>query len=397
MRNWITPNGSPGPNADGDAAVALSFTYRLRFTRDALDPENHMLTDVMPAARDDAARVLVAIDAGVETAQPDVRARVMTALDHAADHLTVAEIITVPGGEAAKNDDAVVQTITQAIHEHGLCRHSYVVTIGGGAVLDAVGFAAATAHRGVRLVRLPTTTLAQGDAGIGVKNGINAFGKKNFLGTFTSPWAVINDTMFLTTLSDRDWRCGFSEAVKVALVRDGAFFEQIEQQAQRIAARDLAASRPIVQRCAELHLQHIVEGGDPFELTTARPLDFGHWSAHKLEQMSDYRIRHGEAVAIGVALDVLYAAAIGLLSETDADRVLRCLSELGFELFASELRDTNTLFEGIEEFREHLGGRLTIALIDRLGRQRDVHEIDRGKMAEAIDQLEGRAAAEPRR
>ena len=109
-------------------------------------------------------------------------------------------ILIVPGGEAVKNDIRHIEEILQVIQDAGLCRHSYVLAIGGGAVLDAVGYAAATAHRGVRLVRIPTTVLAQDDSAVGVKNGINAFGKKNYLGTFAPPSAVINDFSFLPTL-----------------------------------------------------------------------------------------------------------------------------------------------------------------------------------------------------
>ena len=214
--------------------------------------------------------------------------------------------VTIPGGEESKNSPVVLERILQIIHDAGIDRQSYVMVVGGGAVLDAVGYAAAIAHRGVRLVRLPTTTLSQADSGVGVKNGVNAFGKKNYLGVFSPPWAVVNDQSLLSTLSDRDWRCGFAEAVKVGLVKNAALFEDIEAQVGRISERHLDAALPVIRKSAELHLRHITESGDPFELTSARPLDFGHWAAHKLEQMTQFRLRHGEAVAIGVALDTVY-------------------------------------------------------------------------------------------
>ena len=122
-------------------------------------------------------------------------------------------------------------SVHRAIHEYGIDRHAYVLAVGGGALLDMVGYAAATAHRGVRLVRVPTTVLSQNDSGIGVKNSVNAFGKKNFLGTFAPPFAVFNDFTFLTTLSDRDWRAGISEAIKVALLKDATFFAFLEEHA----------------------------------------------------------------------------------------------------------------------------------------------------------------------
>src|SRR5690606_8009111 len=145
------------------------------------------------------------------------------------------------------------------------------------------------------------------------------------------------DRSFLRTLDDRDWRAGTSEAVKVALIKDPAFFEWLEATAPKIAARDADAMRTLVVRCAELHLEHIRASGDPFEMGSSRPLDFGHWAANKLEPLSGYSIRHGEAVAIGIALDCTDASLIGLLPQASCERVLRALEALGFDLFAQDL------------------------------------------------------------
>jgi 3-dehydroquinate synthase len=378
-----------------DHAFSADYTYRLRFTSDVFDPANATLRDLIagtPSFREGSPRggpvfpALVCIDEGVATAWPHLRKDIE---HYFADGLRLADTLILPGGEPAKSDLGVVNRIVQAVHDHHICRHSFVVAVGGGAMLDAVGFAASAAHRGVRLIRIPTTTLAQGDAGIGVKNGINAFGKKNFLGTFTPPWAVINDDRFLTTLSDRDWRSGLSEAVKVALVKDASLFNAIEAAAPRLAMRDHEAVRPIIRRCAELHLLHIAFGGDPFEMNEARPLDFGHWAAHKLEQMTGFALTHGEAVAIGMAFDITYSAMTGRLDQTEADRILACLSALGFDLY-HEAADDPALLEGLEEFREHLGGRLTIALLNGIGEPVDVHDIDADVMREAIAHI-GRA------
>src|SRR5204862_561409 len=131
-------------------------------------------------------------------------------------------------GERVKNKHDWVLRVHHAIERAGLCRHSFLAAVGGGAVLDMAGLAAATAHRGIRHIRIPTTVLSQNDSGIGVKNGVNAFGKKNFLGTFAPPFAVINDSGFLTTLDDRDWRSGIAEAIKVALIKDAPFFNFIK-------------------------------------------------------------------------------------------------------------------------------------------------------------------------
>jgi 3-dehydroquinate synthase len=284
-----------------------------------------------------------------------------------------------------------VAQIHEAINKAGMCRHSYVVAIGGGAVIDAVGYAAATAHRGVRLVRVPTTVLAQCDAAIGVKNGINHFDKKNFLGTFTPPFAVINDTTFLTTLSARDWRAGVAEAVKVALIKDAAFFDFIEENAGRLLWRDMIVMQKLIHRCAQLHLDHIAHDGDPFEHGSSRPLDFGHWCAHKLEQLTDYQLRHGEAVAIGIAVDSTYSYVMGFLSETVWRRILRLLFTLGFALCVAELAEyldrpghKRCVLRGLVEFREHLGGRLTVTLLRDIGHGFEVNDMNVPMLIESI-------------
>ncbi len=317
-------------------------------------------------------------------AQPDLKSRIR-AFVKSQPHLQMpGNIQFVPGGEAVKNDVHIVERMLKCINAVDLDRRSYVVVIGGGAVLDAVGFAAAIAHRGIRLVRLPTTTLAQADSGVGVKNSINLFQKKNWIGTFAVPWGVVNDARMLSTLPDRDYLCGFSEAVKVTALKDRAAFEEIERLADRIRERDTEAAHRVIAHSAKLHLDHITLGGDPFEALEARPLDFGHWSAHKLEVMSEFSLRHGEAVAIGVAVDTVYSSLKHGLPSEDADRVVECLVRLGLKLDHPCLHQTRELFAGLEEFRQHLGGRLTLTMLTALGSKIDVHEIDRDLMLEAI-------------
>ncbi len=377
-----------------DAPFTLSFTHRVRFTRGVFDPANPVLPDLLEPTEGRTACAAVFIDSGVANAMPGLAGAVACLFEtHPRLHLPAPPAI-LPGGETIKNDPAHLARILDHIHGAKLCRRSYAIAVGGGALLDAVGYAASIAHRGIRLIRIPTTTLAQDDSAVGVKNGVNAYGKKNFLGVFAPPFAVINDSDFLHTLHDRDWRSGFSEAVKVALVKDAAFFDQIERLAPAIAARDLAAAEPVIRRSAELHLRHITEGGDPFELTLARPLDFGHWAAHKLEQLSAFDLRHGEAVAIGVALDTTYSALAGHLDARAADRVLTCLNNLGFALDHPLLRHPD-LPAGLGEFREHLGGRLTISLLTGLGRPFDAHEIDPAILNAAIEHLAPSAPDRP--
>ena len=376
--------------------IHVSFRYAVHFTTGVFTPANPLLRDVAarPGATS-ASRILVVVDSGIERAHPGVLDAIRRYFSaHSASIELAGSVLVLPGGEQVKNDPAHVDQLLAAMHAAALCRHSYLVAVGGGAVLDAAGFAAATAHRGVRLIRVPTTVLAQDDSAVGVKNGINAFGKKNYIGTFAPPFAVINDFAFLTTLTDRDWRAGVTEAVKAALIRDPAFFDFIEANAVAILARDRAVMERVIRQSAALHLAHIATGGDPFELGSSRPLDFGHWAAHKLEQLTDYRMRHGEAVGIGIALDSTYSYLAGLLPEQQWRRIVDVIHALGLPVYAPQLsesvdrpQDSRSVLRGLAEFQEHLGGRLTIMLLEGIGRPLDVHEIRVDLMRESIETL----------
>ena len=371
-----------------DISFSVPFVHRLRFTTDLLGSEREVLAEVLEPSGTQPARVQLWLDGCVAAAQPALADRLCDLIDSCPERFVrtgPAEI--APGGEGVKNDIHLLEGMLKVFEQADLDRRSYVVVAGGGAVLDAVGFAAAIAHRGLRLVRLPTTTLSQADSGIGVKNSVNLFGKKNWVGTFAVPWAVVNDAGLLATLPDRDFVCGFAEAVKVALLKDRDFFDDICDTATRIRDRDMAAAQPVIRAAAEWHLKHITRGGDPFENEVARPLDFGHWSAHKLETLSDFGLRHGEAVAIGVAVDCVYSAKVHGLPRRDAARVLHCLADLGFPLRHPCLADTGPLFAGMEEFRQHLGGELTLTMLRGVGEPLDVHEVDRAAMADAIGEV----------
>jgi len=372
-------------------SFSVPFTYLVSFTTDLFNENNPVFRTFLQQQITNATikKILVVVDEGVATAHPTLAASIRTYLATEPAVTLVADPLVVPGGETAKNDPALVDRIVDAVNDYGIDRHSYVVGIGGGAVLDLVGYAAAISHRGVRHIRIPTTVLSQNDSGVGVKNGVNYKGKKNFLGTFAPPVAVFNDASFLATLDNRDWRSGIAEAVKVALIKDLPFFEWLEAHTTELAQRDPAAMSYLIYRCADLHMQHI-SGGDPFEMGSARPLDFGHWAAHKLEYLTNFAIRHGEAVAIGIALDVVYSQLAGRLQEADTNRILHMLQGVGFDLFHPALAENNSehLVRGLAEFQEHLGGELTITLLDALGKGVEVHEMDAALIRQAVEKLE---------
>ncbi|WCJ61183.1 3-dehydroquinate synthase [Fontisphaera persica] len=374
--------------------ITVRWQHRVFFTRNLFHPENPLLAKVLCSNNEiQPARVWMVVDVGLAQAQPEWLASVIPWF---AQHRGTLELVSpplvYPGGETVKNDWAHLHSLLQEIEKHRLDRHNYLIAAGGGALLDLAGLAAALAHRGLRLIRLPSTVLAQADSGVGVKNGINAFGKKNFLGTFAPPYAVINDLALLHTLAERDRRAGWVEAVKVACLKDAAFFAQLEREAQALLDFEPQAVQSAIYRCAELHVTHIAQGGDPFEFGSARPLDFGHWAAHKLEALSDWTLRHGEAVAMGIAVDVLCARQAGWLPAPAAGRILALLHQLGFSLY-SPLMEKNTaagqwaLWEGLQEFREHLGGQLRLTQLRDIGQSFETDHLDPRWVRQAVQVL----------
>jgi 3-dehydroquinate synthase len=382
--------------------ISVNWNFPVAFTRDLFANENPVLIDTIQRLGEKRRhRAVVYADAHVLAHQPLLPQRIAQYFDAHGSRLELAApVFSVPGGEACKNDFPYAESVMRQLLELRMDRQSYVIVIGGGAVLDAIGFAAALVHRGLRLIRIPTTVLAQNDAGVGVKNAVNYFGK-NALGTFAPPFAVLNDFDFLRGLPDRDWLSGVAEAFKVAIIRDAVFFEDLCQAAPLYPKRDFNAMTELVARCAALHLDHIRTNGDPFEYGTARPLDFGHWSAHKLELMSDFAVSHGEAVASGVLLDSIYAQKQGWITPEELERIDNGLRQSGFALWFDWLnqRDASgdrVVFGGLRDFQEHLGGELCVTFPRGIGDRFEVNSIELPMMETALIELERRALEAPR-
>jgi 3-dehydroquinate synthase len=376
---------------------AVTYDYPVYFTEHLFAPDNPVLTTALSRLEPDKRhRAVIFVDDGVLAARPSLPDEIAAYADrHAGRIEVVAPPLPVPGGERVKAELHFVEQMQEVLFRHHIDRHSFAIAVGGGAVLDAVGLVAATTHRGVRHVRVPTTVLAQNDSGVGVKNGVNLNGVKNFVGAFAPPFAVLNDLAFIDCLPPRDRIAGMAEAVKVALIRDRAFFEWLEAQADDLVLFERAAMAEMIRRCAELHMRQIAHGGDPFEFGSVRPLDFGHWSAHKLESLTKYHLRHGEAVAIGIALDSRYSVLAGHLAAGAEERIAALLEHLGFKLWHPALEKPApdgrpAVLAGLEEFREHLGGRLTVTLLEALGTGIEVHEMESARVEAAIAWLKAR-------
>ena len=380
--------------------ITVSFEYPVCFTRGVFAADNPLLASVMDRLGERRRHRAVAfVDAGLADAQPALIEHIKEYFHRRGDELELAgPPQVVPGGPAAKSNWQAVRDVMWTLGNLHLDRQSFVLAVGGGSMLDMVGFATSIVHRGLRLIRLPSTTLAQDDAGIGVKTGMDEHGQKNFVGTFAPPFAVINDFELLRTLPREHWLGGVAEAFKVAIIKDAEFFEFLCQAAPALRRRDETAMSETIRRCALLHLEHTRSSGDPFEFGSARPLDFGHWAAHRIEMLSGYALAHGQAVAIGIALDSHYAAARGLLGQDELERILAGLASAGLPLYHDCLtqRDGDgklELLEGLEHFREHLGGRLTITLPEGIGHRREVHHMDAELIAQAVQRLRRRHQA----
>lgn len=367
----------------------MAYNYPTIFTTRVFDTENETLVTTLERLNEGRRhRVVFYVDAALATPLLIEQIEAYCAAHSSVINLAAPVKVVSGGFEIKNNPDFIISTLKELGELH-IDRQSFVVVIGGGSVIDAVGLAVALLHRGARLIRMPTTVLGQDDAGVGVKNGIDFNGQKNFMGCFAPPFAVINDLAFLTSLGDEDWFGGFAEAVKVSIIRDESFFEQLEQAAPALCARDLSVAKQIIHRSAELHLRQISKGGDPFEFGSARPLDFGHWAAHRLEVISGHELGHGYAVSIGIALDTIYAQKQGLITELESNRIQALLSALKLPLYSKwlEARDENgglLLIKGVEDFREHLGGQLNITLPTTIGKAIEVHELDCALVEESI-------------
>jgi 3-dehydroquinate synthase len=372
-------------------SFSVPFEYPVFFTKDLFHPQNNLLASVIGRRNEIRRhRLKVFIDSGVVQSIPSMVKNIETYMKNRSDQFKMEGMPEiVPGGEQAKSGWNLAKRVMQSIANSHLCRQSFVLAIGGGSVLDIVGLAASLVHRGVRLIRIPSTVLAQNDAGVGVKNGIDDRGMKNFAGTFAPPFAVLIDYQLLRTVASKYWLGGIAEAFKVAIIADRDFFHYLCDHASVLRERDEAAIETTVKRCAILHLEHIRSSGDPFEFGKARPLDFGHWSAHKLEVLSGYNLGHGQAVSIGIAIDSFYASKVGLLSEKERDSVIGALKETGLPIW-SDLLELRTpegrleLLQGLDDFQEHLGGQLTVTLPKGIGQKVEVHKIDPSIIEQAI-------------
>ena len=295
-----------------------------------------------------------------------------------------AEVVLVPDGERHKHLASVAR-IYEALVRAGADRGSVVVAVGGGVIGDMAGFAAATYLRGVDLVHVPTTLLAQVDASVGGKVGVNLAAGKNLVGAFYPPRLVVTDPAVLATLPRREYRAGLYEVIKYGMACSAELFAELERKAARLADPSADIVPRIVAECCRL--KAAIVSDDERESGGRRVLNFGHTAGHAIEAVTAYRrFRHGEAVAWGMLVASQVAVGRGLLSEHD-DRALRALvMNLGPLPHIAELPATKVL-ELTRRDKKVVNGLLHFVLPTGVGATRIVDDVSESELTQALQRV----------
>ncbi len=274
------------------------------------------------------------------------------------------EVAFIPDGETSKSLREAEKIYTRAI-EAGLDRKSVVIALGGGVVGDLAGFVAATFMRGISLIQIPTTLLAQVDSSVGGKTAVNHALGKNLIGAFHQPRAVFIDLNFLKTLPEREIKSGLGEVVKYGVISDEKFFSYFEDNADKILSRDLKILAHIVKRSCEIKAQ--VVGADEKESGLRRILNFGHTMAHAIEEETHYeKYRHGEAVAIGMLAAAQISSELGKTSAANVTRLENLIKKFGMVTNCAGL-DADKLYDVTFRDKKTVGGKVNWVLMKNFG------------------------------
>ncbi len=384
---WQEPTSRYQTDAAGHlqirADASRQMDQRIIFTRNLFEPANRTLINLV-----EAHHAFFILDRAVASLGPAIQAY--------ADHWKIpTKIVFLKEGEQNKTLEEVVRLLNDA-ETFGLDRRSYFIAIGGGALMDVVGFTASIFRRGVPYIRVPTTLLGQVDASVGVKTGINYGGIKNLVGTFVGPAAVINDIQFLCSLSQRQLASGLSEVIKATAVRDTAGFARLEQSYPDVLKiNHTGAGASDVQQIVEIGLRNHLEEleKDFYEVSLKRILNFGHEFGHRLEAAAHGRLAHGEAVALGMLLATEIGFQKGITPLETRNRLYRLIENVGLPVY-DEMMTPQVLFPAVEEARKHQGGNFNLVVPTSIGQAtflQDVSEHDLQKALKALGDAPERA------
>ena len=292
------------------------------------------------------------------------------------------DVFEIGDGERFKTLDtyaAILDTLVAKRHS----RATTVVALGGGVVGDVAGFAAATYQRGVDLVQIPTTLLAQVDSSVGGKTAVNHPAGKNLIGAFHQPRAVVADVDTLHTLPKRELLAGLAEVIKCGVIADAGFFGWLEAHAAEVAALDAGATLHAVRRCCEIKAE--VVAADEREQGRRAILNFGHTFGHAIEALTGYqRYLHGEAVAIGMAMAMALSVRLGLAPGSDAQRVQRLLRTAGLP-GAAEGVSPEAMLDAMAMDKKARDGRVRLVVCKGIGRVSVIADAPRKTVLAAIE------------
>ena len=348
--------------------------------------------------------VLPSLGKKLAAMRPNVRAAIVTDSAVAELYLDLAEAalseagigsvrIIVPEGEKSKSF-GVFERVCESMIAERIERGDVVVALGGGVVGDLAGFAAAVVRRGLEVVQVPTTLLAQVDSSVGGKTGINSQHGKNLIGAFQQPILVLADTALLDTLPPREFRAGYAEVVKYGLIGDAAFFSWLEANSREVFAGGAAREHAIAVSC---RAKAGTVARDERESGERALLNLGHTFGHALEAAAGFsdRLLHGEGVAVGLALAFAFSARRGLLPAAEADRVARHLAGVGLPTrmsdIAGELPGPDRLLELMAQDKKVKRGKLALILARGIGAAFIEPDVDQGEIrAFLAEQLSAR-------
>lgn len=293
-------------------------------------------------------------------------------------------VISVPGTESTKSL-AFASTLCQAALQARIPRDGAFVAVGGGTVMDVVGFAASIFRRGIGYVRVPTTLIGMIDVGVGIKQAVNVDYQKNVIGSFYAPLGIINDQSFLATLPRRHLACGVSEAIKIALICEEQLFGLLEKHAPSLIAtgfqRPESLTQEILYRSEAAMIDQL--SSNLHEMDRRRLVDFGHTFSPIIESASDYEVPHGEAVAMDMLLSSAIGVRVGLVPPWLPARLARLLRAVGLPLTHPTMTP-ELMSSAIEEARLHRAGSLNLVVPTAIGRGAFLQEVPSADLAHAL-------------
>jgi 3-dehydroquinate synthase len=366
-----------------EVKAQLEVNYRVTMTRGLLNPADPAFAQICGVDGSKQSKRLVVIDSVVL----DLYKEKLNTYFAAWNILPVWKIIT--GNEETKTMKQAL-SVAEAMTEAGLLRRTEaVIAIGGGVVLDIVGFAASLYRRGIPYIRIPTTLMGQVDAGIGIKTGVNFGHHKNRLGTYFAPVAALIDPEFLLTLDQRHIANGVAEIIKMALIKDKTLFQLLEKEVNNLNPRVMACECPRIKEIFSRAIAGMLDELEPnlWEATLERSVDYGHTFSPSLELIANPALLHGEAVAIDMALSIALALYRDLISIGEAERALNLINQAGLPLIHQDF--TPELIEkALDDSVKHRDGFQRVPLTAGIGNVTFVNDLTKAELNTALQYVQ---------